>query len=154
MDIKQAQPSDIDTLVALWAQLDAALPAHPLHFCANERATFHHSLAQQITSSHSAVALLLEDDGKPVGTVCGHIHTNPQFTLSPVGIIYNLWVDTAYQKQGHGMALVKQVEQVLKTRGAKSLQVAWRHQHTAAAFWQKAGYTPLETVACKTDEAP
>jgi GNAT superfamily N-acetyltransferase len=57
-------------------------------------------------------------------------------------VLRNLATDAPYQRQGHGVFLLKFLEQWLQHKGCKIFQM---HAHLGAEiFYRKAGYTPIQ----------
>ena len=150
MLIRQALPEHSNILIDFWLKLDQSQPSSSISGFTAERAHFHQQLAEQLTSQTTAIALIAWQKQTAVASICGHLHQNPQLTHSPLGIIYNLWVEPNQRRKGIAQSLVQQVEEVLQQQGAKSLQVAWRQDKTAEQFWQKLGYLAVETIAAKS----
>lgn len=95
-------------------------------------------------------ALLGWLDDQIVATISGHLYDKPEALNTPVGILYNLWVEPHARRKGLATMLADEAEQRLKTIGARSLQVAWREDDTAEAFWRQRGFGAYETLAGKT----
>ncbi len=149
MQLKRAQLSDIEPLVTFFDRLDRALPPSPLDALSDKRAAFNRQLAEQLTGSTRGAALIGYLEQQAVGVICGHLHENPQLRQPIVGVVYNLWVEPASRRQGLGNALADRIEAELKQLGAQNIQVAWRQDAAAAAFWQQRGFIPFETIAAK-----
>ncbi len=94
-------------------------------------------------------ALLAWQNQQAIACICGHIYDKPESTHSPVGIIYNLWVEPEGRRRGLATQLVKNTEIKLKEVGAKSFQVAWRNDPIAEQFWQSLGYGGYEILGGK-----
>ncbi|GLS25881.1 GNAT family N-acetyltransferase [Marinibactrum halimedae] len=174
IEIITAKPKHIPILLSFWEALSSHLPESV--FPSNQAAQKERlqSLAEHVTSSSASVALLAISsvrnkrkgeqtkvgsrnlDEAVIGCIAGHIHDRPEFDTSPLGILYNLWVSAEFRRQGVGRTLVLALENQLREKGAKALQVAWRHSErenisseAAAAFWQRLGYLHYESIAGK-----
>lgn len=99
-------------------------------------------------------ALLAWADKQAAGTICAHLYDKTESAHSPVGIIYNLWVDAPYRRQGLATQLAAAAEEYLHEIGARSFQVAWRQDATAEYFWRSRGYSAYETLGGKLAPTP
>jgi len=110
---------------------------------------FYHQLARQITKMDHGFALIAYLNADAVGCISGHLYDKPESINSPVGIVYNLWVEPEVRRQGLASLLAQEAESRLRELGARSFQVAWREDPTAENFWRKRGYQAYETMAGK-----
>jgi ribosomal protein S18 acetylase RimI-like enzyme len=63
------------------------------------------------------------------------------------GSVNYLAVDPQHRRRGHGAALMRRVEEVLKERGCPKVNLAVRTANVEViAFYKKLGYTPDEVV--------
>ena len=150
--IEDAKAADVPTLAAMWAAIDQLIPEPP--FGGDRTSRKHHRALEILTnaiSSPTAFALAANYKQRPIGTISGHIYQQPVLQLSSIGVIYSLWVDERFRCRGVGLALLETLERKMVLSGAQAFQVGWGfHNHSAARWWQKRGYSPYETIASKS----
>ena len=147
--IIEALAADRKLLNKFWHKLDASLPPTVFGSSAAGKKKLQQRLARQITAMQHGFALLTWHDKQAVACISAHVYDKPEALNTPVGIIYNLWVEEEFRRRGLASKLVKEAESRLRQLGALSFQVAWRNDPTAAAFWQRLGYQDYEVLAGK-----
>lgn len=156
--ITRATSSDRRQLIRFWERLDISLPATVFESSPAGKKKFYQKLARQITRMEHGFALIARHKKEPAGCICAHLYDKPESTRTPVGIVYNLWVEPPMRRQGLATALAAEAETRLQQLGAQGMQVAWRQDPTAEHFWRSRGYAAYETLAGKSvdpiDPAP
>jgi ribosomal protein S18 acetylase RimI-like enzyme len=117
--LRIGQPSDVETLLQLWA----ASAAEPTH---TDNVT---SLQRLIAHDHGAL-IVAEDDGRLVGSVIAGWD-------GWRGSIYRLVVDPAQRRSGLGRALLAEAETRLASAGAvRSQAIVVETEPLAVGFWR------------------
>ncbi|BFM05910.1 hypothetical protein GCM10025791_21660 [Halioxenophilus aromaticivorans] len=152
--ITRAKNSDRRQLIRYWEQLDLSLPENPFGASPSGKKKFYAQLARQLTKMDHGFALIGWHGKQAAGTICAHLYDKIESTYSPVGIIYNLWIDPQFRRQGLASQLATAAEEYLHEIGARSFQVAWRNDPTAEYFWNSRGYAAYETLGAKVAPKP
>ncbi|WP_317929978.1 GNAT family N-acetyltransferase [Halioxenophilus sp. WMMB6] len=147
--LSRATASDRSQLIQFWTKLDDSLPPTAFGSSPSGKKKLYQKLARQLTSMDHGFALMAWREKQPVACVCGHIYDKDESINTPVGILYNLWVEPDARRQQLATQLVDEAEVRLRSLGAKSFQVAWRNDPTAESFWRRRGYQGYETMAGK-----
>ncbi len=86
---------------------------------------------RRVKACPAAIFLVCEINGKVVGTIRGNYDGSR-------AIIHELSVHPAYQKQGIGTALVKQIVRRFEEKGAPTVSATVMEE--SLGFWQKVGF--------------
>jgi ribosomal protein S18 acetylase RimI-like enzyme len=127
--IRQAQPADFDTIIAMWYSIDrhTELPDEP-------------AFLQQFHDFSSDLFLVAEADGRIVGTVIGGWD-------GWRGHIARLVADPAIRRQGIARKLVAEIESRLRARGARRIYaLVDRRSPPATPFWEAAAYVANDEI--------
>lgn len=148
--IRQAMPEDANTLVNLWQKIDTQGGPRPFGGDTVDKPQHAKKTIQQIIKSKQARLFVYSYKDCIVATIAGHVFEKPAVQLTPVGVIYSLWVEEEHRRQGIAKHLLATLEKALKGLGAKAIQVGWDSpNHYAAQWWQNQGYQPYEVIASK-----
>jgi len=149
--IRPATMAEIDSVCALWHQLEASKKQQP--FGGDKEAEIlerTHNLVTHSITSETAISLVAEYKDQLIGTLSAYIYEKPAVQLPTVAVLYSLWVAPAHRREGVALSLLAKAEQTLKNMGAQSLQVAWDSGNLPAEqFWLQAGFSPYEVIASK-----
>lgn len=86
---------------------------------------------KRVKACRAAIFLVYETDGKVVGSIRGNYDGSR-------AIIHELSVHPAYQRQGIGTALVKEIVKRFQERGAPTVSATVTEE--SLGFWQKIGF--------------
>lgn len=154
MEIEHASLSDAKSIAALWSKIDIDSSFQP--FGGNnikEKTERSLEMIKHAINADNACVLKIRNKNSIIGTISAHVFERPTVKITPIGVIYSLWVNESYRNQGIGQQLLTSVEQTLTSMGAKAFQVGWDISNThASRWWQKRGYKAYETIACKTSD--
>lgn len=150
ISIGRASSSERKQLISFWQQLDASLPDTSFPSFAAGKNKFYQQLAKQLTRMEHGFALIAWREDQALGCICGHLYDKPESTVTPIGVIYNLWVEPSARRLGVASMLATEAEIQLRALGAKGLQVSWRQDPVAEYFWRSQGFAAYETLAGKT----
>ena len=130
MDIREFAWADYDAVYALWERL------HMLKPSIDSRV----ALAGCLERNPGLFLVAVAPDGRLVGTVLGTFDGRR-------GYLYHVAVDPAYRRQGFGRALMTEIMDRLRARGAVkiTLRVA-RENQSAIAFYRSVGLDADEHV--------
>lgn len=140
--IRDATKRDLDAVTALWRQLmdfHAALdPAFQLNKDAEKA---FRKFAVRCIKSRNMLAIIAEDNGRPVGYCCAMIEPAARmFVPRTYGTIADLVVDGGNRRRGIGRMLVDSARTWLVARGARRIRVnAVFANGGAVAFWRAMG---------------
>lgn len=150
--ITKANLADVEEITQLWSAIDQY--ASPKPFGGDNKDTKiirTKEMIQHAINTQLACVLKATLDRRIIGTISGHVFERPTVKLSPIGVIYSLWVENDYRNNGIGKSLLTSIEECLHLMGANALQVGWDTPNTYAGdWWQRQGYTPYEMIASKT----
>ena len=154
IQIIHATTTHLTKLVGMWQAIDAfpdmERPFGGDHQNKPEQAR---QLLEHAINSSDAIVLLARNQKQILGTISGHVFDKPAVNLNRVGVIYGLWVEAAYRRQGIAQYLLSTLEKELKHGGAQAFQVGWDcGNEVAAQWWQHRGYMPYEVIASKVAE--
>jgi len=89
---------------------------------------------------HPDTFLVAEESGEVVGYVVGAL-------MRRGGHVLSLAVHPLHRRKGVGSGLMKALEEVLKSRGAKRVELEVREDNVEArAFYEKLGYKPVRRL--------
>jgi len=148
--IRTATATDSEVLLAMWQKIDKEGEPRPFGGDTKDKPQRTREIIEHALTSPQATLLVCTHQQMIVGTITGHCFDKPAVDLTPVGVIYSLWVEPQYRRQGIAQHLLTHLEKTLNTMGAKATQVGWDTTNTTAAqWWQAQGYAPYETIASK-----
>lgn len=148
--IRTANLNDIDTVVSFWQAIDKEGEPRPFGGDTADKPKRAKKIVAHTLESPRAELLVCTYKGVIVGTITGHVFEKPAVKLSPIGVIYSLWVETAHRKQGIAQHLLTTIENTLKNLGAQAIQVGWDSPNSyAEKWWLARGYEPYEVIASK-----
>lgn len=149
-NIRTANINDIDTVARLWQAIDKEGEPRPFGGDTADKPKHAKKIIEHALESAQAELLVCTCNDMIIATITGHVFEKPAVQLSPIGVIYSLWVDSAHRKQGIAQHLLTTLEQGLKNLGAQAIQVGWDSpNHYASHWWQNRGYEPYEVIASK-----
>jgi len=90
---------------------------------------------RRVKACRAAIFLVYEMDGKVVGSIRGNYDGSR-------AIIHELSVHPTHQRQGIGTALVKEIVERFKERGAPTVSATVTEE--SLGFWQKVGFRKTE----------
>ena len=130
MDIREFDWADYDAVYALWERLHMTKPSIDSRV----------ALAGCLERNPGLFLVAVGRDGRPAGTVLGTFDGRR-------GYLYHVAVDPAYRRQGIGRALMIEIMQRLRARGAVKITLrADRENHSAIAFYRSVGLAADEHV--------
>lgn len=149
--ITDASLAQVDQIASFWQLIDNEVDErpfggnHPIQSFERAKDMLNHAI-----SAAKGVVLVATSNSSLVGTISGHVYQRPSAINPDIGVIYSLWVDPSYRRQGVGESLLKNLEEKLHRLGATSYQVGWDNQNALAAnWWEKRGYAAYEVIASK-----
>jgi ribosomal protein S18 acetylase RimI-like enzyme len=130
LDIREFAWADYDAVYALWERLHMTKPSIDSRV----------ALAGCLERNPGLFLVAVAPDGRPAGTVLGTFDGRR-------GYLYHVAVDPAYRRQGFGRALMTEIMDRLRARGAVkiTLRVA-RENQSAIAFYRSVGLDADEHV--------
>jgi ribosomal protein S18 acetylase RimI-like enzyme len=132
MTIRNATPEDVDLLMSLVERLDSELPSLPYP---EDPAEFDRAKVERMVSD--GVALVAEDDGRPVGYALARYGDHGPTTV----YVSDLWVDAGARRRGVGRELLRGVGTAAGARGVSHvvLDVDVKNRD-AIAFYEHLGF--------------
>lgn len=92
------------------------------------------------------LALVCENEGRPVGFCVVSLREpseNPLLKARKVAFVEDLCVDEQCRKMGIGKALMAEVQQRAKAKGAAAMELTvWAFNENAVKFYEKLGMSP------------
>ena len=138
MTIRSATPEDVDLLMSLVERLESELPQNPYDEgpVEAERVKVERMVAD-------GVALLAEDEGRPVGYVLARYGDHGPTTA----YVSDLWVDGGARGQGLGRELLRRVGSAAAERGVTHvlLDVASKNRD-AIGFYERLGFEEIAKI--------
>lgn len=148
--ISKAINADRKQLIRFWQLLDLSLPETSFPPFPAGKKKFYLQLAKQLTRMDHGFALIAWRNDEAVGCICSHLYDKPESTTTPIGVMYNLWVEPSARRRGLATMLAQKAEELSHEIGAQGMQVSWRNDPVAEYFWRSRGYHAYETLAGKT----
>jgi ribosomal protein S18 acetylase RimI-like enzyme len=132
MTIRNATPEDVDLLMSLVERLESELPPLPYP---EDPAEFERAKVERMVSD--GVALVAEDDGRPVGYALARYGDHGPTTV----YVSDLWVDAGARRRGVGRELLRGVGTAAGERGVSHvvLDVDVKNRD-AIAFYEHLGF--------------
>ncbi|MFC1810855.1 GNAT family N-acetyltransferase [Patescibacteria group bacterium] len=92
--------------------------------------------------NNNSYALIVEDNGKPIGYLSGEVRTAPKYrTLKKIGEIGDMFILEQYRNKKIGTKLIKEFIKWAKKRKAQKLMVhAFAHNNKALRFYRRHGF--------------
>jgi ribosomal protein S18 acetylase RimI-like enzyme len=136
--IRSATPEDVDLLMSLVERLDSELVQNPYdeNPAEVERAKVERMVAD-------GVALLAEDEGRPVGYALARYGDHGPTTA----YVSDLWVDGGARRQGLGRELLRRVGTAAAERGVTHVLLDVDAKNRGAiAFYERLGFTEIAKI--------
>jgi ribosomal protein S18 acetylase RimI-like enzyme len=132
MTIRTATPEDVDLLMSLVERLESELPPLPYP---EDPAEFERGKVERMVTD--GVALVAEDDGRPVGYALARYGDHGPTTV----YVSDLWVDAGARRRGLGRELLRGVGTAAAQRGVSHvvLDVDTKNRD-AIAFYEHLGF--------------
>lgn len=152
LTVRLAVPADLPFIVAgaqALATLEQGDSGLPLKADFAERLQRYF---QQLLDTPSALLLIAEHDGKPLGYIAGSLQTMPNDFTDVVlyGLIQVLWVNEEARRLQLGQTLLGLFEATLREQGVHHVDAQHASSNLpAAGFWQKNGYHPVSITVRK-----
>jgi ribosomal protein S18 acetylase RimI-like enzyme len=132
MTIRTATPEDVDLLMSLVERLESELPPLPYP---EDPAEFERAKVERMVSD--GVALVAEDDGRPVGYALARYGDHGPTTV----YVSDLWVDAVARRRGVGRELLRGVGTAAAARGVSHVVLdADAKNRDAIAFYEHLGF--------------
>jgi ribosomal protein S18 acetylase RimI-like enzyme len=136
--IRSATPEDVDLLMSLVAQLESELPQNPYD---EDPADVERAKVERMVAE--GVALLAEDDGRPVGYVLARYGDHGAATA----YVSDLWVDGDARRQGLGRELLRRVGSAAAERGVTHVLLDVHANNRAAiGFYERLGFEEMAKI--------
>ena len=138
MTIRSATPGDIDLLMSLVERLESELPPNPHDESPAEveRAKVEHMVTD-------GVALLAEEDGRPVGYALARYGDHGPTTA----YVSDLWVDGGARRRGLGRELLRRVGSAAAERGVTHVLLdAASKNRGAIGFYERLGFEEIAKI--------
>jgi ribosomal protein S18 acetylase RimI-like enzyme len=136
--IRSATPEDVDLLMSLVERLDSELVQNPYD---DDPAEVERAKVERMVSH--GVALLAEDDGRPVGYALARYGDHGPTTA----YVSDLWVDGGARRQGLGRELLRRVASAAAERGVTHVLLDVDAKNRAAiAFYERLGFAEIAKI--------
>lgn len=143
MEVRQAMPEDVPSLVALFQELDRLQSDWRVF---TPRPGFYDQVGEkyrEAMETEHAMVLVAEDEGEIVGMAYGEVRQPSRFSDERALELSGVIVRSGYRGRGVGRDLVHEA-----ARWARDSGVAWIELKTfapnrgAMTFWEELGFTP------------
>jgi ribosomal protein S18 acetylase RimI-like enzyme len=132
VNIRIAEPADVDVLMSLVDRLESELPDLPYP---EDPAEFERAKVERMVND--GVALLAEEDGKAVGYVLARYGDHGPTTV----YVSDLWVDSTARRGGIGRELMRRVSEAAIARGSTHVVLdVDSNNRDAIAFYEHLGF--------------
>ncbi len=154
MTIRNATPEDVDLLMSLVERLESELPPNPYD---EDPAEVERAKVERMVAD--GVALLAEDEGRPVGYALARYGDHGPTTA----YVSDLWVDGDARRQGLGRELLRHVGSAAAERGVTHVLLDVDAKNRGAiAFYERLGFeesakiyrTPLDGLLREEEPKP
>ena len=154
MNIRDANPEDVDLLMALVERLESELPPLPYP---EDPAEFERAKVERMVEE--GVALIAEDDGNAVGYALARYGDHGPTTV----YVSDLWVDATARGRGVGRELMRRVANEAAGRSSTYVVLDVDSQNRdALGFYERLGFeegakilrAPVDLLLAERDEAP
>ena len=142
MKISIAARDDLDTVVALVAELLGELGAEGREFAGVDRTALDPALGEGLTSGRFVALLARDDSGEAIG-VLTLSETFAIYAGGRYGVIEEMYVRPAFREGGVGRALLERAVTVAADKGWHRLEVTAPEDDAAdaaARFYQRRGF--------------
>jgi GNAT superfamily N-acetyltransferase len=143
VEVRQAMPEDVPSLVALFQELDRLQSDWRVF---TPRPGFYDQVGEkyrEAMETEDAMVLVAEDEGEIVGMAYGEVRQPSRFSDERALELSGVIVRSGYRGRGVGRDLVHEA-----ARWARDSRVAWIELKTfapnrgAMTFWEELGFTP------------
>ena len=142
VEVRKAKPADVDGIVRLWSELQAANAEAEPRLRPHRRGVewYREYMEMQLEDSATAVYVAAAG-GEVIGFTFGQVMQRPTLQDGRCGFVADLCVHAAERRHGVGRRLYEELKGWFDRRDITSLevQVVSRNQD-AAAFWGKMGF--------------
>jgi ribosomal protein S18 acetylase RimI-like enzyme len=137
VSIRDAAPADVDLLMSLVERLDSELPLLPYP---DDSAEFERAKVEKMV--REGVALVAEEDGRPVGYALARFGDRPTTVY-----VTDLWVDAASRGRGLGRELLQEVAGRASARGSTHVLLDADARNTEAfSFYLRLGFQEVAKI--------
>lgn len=148
--IREARPTDRDELLRMRHALQRHDEAsNPRIWHVTEEGKQHlDATVDEMLSDEDGLALVAEEDGRPVGFAWGHIAHRTDYTPRAVGFIRLIYLDEAHRRKGTGTKLVQELCRYFRTRDVEEANLNHILGNTEGeGFWKRLGFKPVRVSA-------
>ncbi len=139
IEVRAAGPDDLESLLALYAELTEGTPSAATGNLKVSRAVLHRVLAE--ANRHLLVAVL---DGCVVGTADLVIAPNLTHRGTPWGMVENVVVAWTARRLGAARALFGEIERIARAAGCHKVGLlSGKGRVEAHRFYRSVGYEPV-----------
>ena len=157
LSIREATHHDYKFILKMWRRLTMYLPnthSQPFGDIQEDKRlpVLETVLKNTLDSGRSHILIAehkIESRLEPIATLSVVLNTQLGFSKPDSAVLFNLWVDETFRRQGIAKRLVKLAQQWLKEQAVTSVQVGWHPDSTAEAFWRSLGFEQYEVIAAK-----
>jgi GNAT superfamily N-acetyltransferase len=135
--IREAVEADIPRLLELLAQLSLDAPSEDLSRMETYRAAF-----ARMAGTNGVTVLVLEEDGRLLGTLTLYIMPNLSHAGAPWGLIENVVVDSSARGRGYGELLMRHAVELARAAGCYKVSLtSSKRRADAHRFYGRLGFT-------------
>ncbi len=143
MQVRQATPADVPTLVALFQELDQMQREWRVF---TPRPGFYDEVAlkyREAMRRRDSVVLVAEHEDEIVGMAYGEVHVPSRFSNERALEISGVVVRAGHRGRGVGRALVREAVRFAAVRGVPWVELkTFSPNEGSMTFWEQLGFTP------------
>ncbi|MEX2276079.1 MAG: GNAT family N-acetyltransferase [Actinomycetota bacterium] len=143
MQVRQATPSDVPSLVTLFQELDGMQRDWRVF---TPRPGFYDEVGSKYREAmgrENQMVLVAEADGEVVGMAYGEVRVPSRFTDERALEVSGVVVRAGHRGRGVGRALVREAARFADARGVPWITLkTFAPNEGAMAFWEQLGFTP------------
>jgi GNAT superfamily N-acetyltransferase len=102
----------------------------------------------EMLSDEDGIALVAEEDGRPVGFAWGHVAHRTDHTPKTVGFIHLIYLEEAHRRRGTGTRMVQEICRYFSEKGVEEANLNHILGNTEGeGFWKGLGFKPVRVSA-------
>lgn len=148
--IREAKPTDKDELLTMGLALqwhDEA--SNPRIWKVTEEGKRRiDTTVDEMLSDEEGIAIVAEENGKPVGFAWGHVVHRTDYTPKAVGFIRLIYLKEEYRRRGTGTRMVWEICRFFRAKGVEEVNLNYiLGNREGEGFWRGLGFEPVRVSA-------
>jgi GNAT superfamily N-acetyltransferase len=148
--IREAKPTDRDELLRMRHALQRHDEAsNPRIWHVTEEGKKHlDATVDEMLSDEDGIAVVAEENGKPIGFAWGHVAHRTDYAPRTVGFFRLIYLEEGHRRRGTGTRMVREICRYFGERGVEEANLNYiLGNREAEGFWSGLGFEPVRASA-------